>query len=80
MGTKRRVEKVSPFVGIGTAPPPPLVPGGGAHSLAGEGVVGPNSDAGTYTVVPTLCIYVLCVSKVIFAEPEKIEKPWRSLL
>jgi hypothetical protein len=25
-------------------------------------LVGPNSDAGTYTVVPTLCIYVLCVS------------------
>jgi hypothetical protein len=36
-----------------SAPPPPLVPGrgGGAHSLAGEGVGGPNADAGTYTVV-----------------------------
>jgi hypothetical protein len=30
---------------------PPLVPGGGTHSLAGEGVGGPNSDEGTDTVV-----------------------------
>jgi hypothetical protein len=29
---------------------PPLVPGGGAHSLAGRGG-GPNSNEGTYTVV-----------------------------
>ncbi len=31
-------------------PRPPLVPGGGAHSLSREGVVGSNSDAGTYEV------------------------------
>jgi hypothetical protein len=30
---------------------PPLVPGGGANSLAGEGVGGPNNSEGTYTVV-----------------------------
>jgi hypothetical protein len=28
-----------------------LVPGGGAHSLAGEGWASPNSDEGTDTVV-----------------------------
>jgi hypothetical protein len=50
MGAKHRVGRVlifSPVVGIGTpphphpqarVPPPPLVPGGGAHSLAAEGV------------------------------------------
>jgi hypothetical protein len=34
-------------------PPPPLWfrRGGGAHSLAGEGVVSPNSDEGTDTVL-----------------------------
>jgi hypothetical protein len=31
--------------------PPPLVPGQGTHSLAGEGLGGPNSDDGTDTVV-----------------------------
>ncbi len=33
-------------------PPPPLVPGGGAHSLAGEGwgKGGPNSDAQAHTL------------------------------
>jgi hypothetical protein len=30
---------------------PPLVPGGGTHSLAVAGVGGPNSDEGTDTVV-----------------------------
>jgi hypothetical protein len=30
--------------------PPPMVPGG-THSLAGEGVGGPNSDEGTDTVI-----------------------------
>jgi hypothetical protein len=43
---------VSPLVGIGTLPPPSLASecgpspgnGGGAHSLAGEGLGGPNSD------------------------------------
>jgi hypothetical protein len=32
--------------------PQSLVPGGGAHSLAREGVGSPNSDEGTYNVVP----------------------------
>jgi hypothetical protein len=31
--------------------PPLLVPGGGSHSLAGEGVGGPNSDVETDSVV-----------------------------
>jgi hypothetical protein len=36
----------------------PLVPGGGTHSLAGEGVTGvPNSDEGTDTVVLQLYMY-----------------------
>jgi hypothetical protein len=34
---------------------PPLGPGGEAHSLAGQGMVGPNSDEGTDTLV--LCVY-----------------------
>ncbi len=39
-------------------PPHPLVPGGGAHSLAREGVwESPNSDEGTYTVVLFKCMY-----------------------
>ncbi len=40
---------------------PPLVPGG-THSIAGEGVGGPNSDEGTDTVVfyMYVCIHVLC--------------------
>ncbi len=36
-------------------PPHPLVPGGGAHSLAGEAVGKSQSDEGTYTVVLYLC-------------------------
>jgi hypothetical protein len=32
-------------------PPPPFDSGGGTHSLAREGVGGPNSDEGTETVV-----------------------------
>jgi hypothetical protein len=40
-------------------PPPPLVPGEGAHSLAREGVQSPNSDEGTYYVY-ILYEYVLC--------------------
>jgi hypothetical protein len=47
----------SPVFGIRTPRPPPFVPGGGAHSLAGEGG-GPNSDAGTYTIV--LYVYTVC--------------------
>ena len=35
----------------GVCPPPPLVPGLGAHSLAWEGMGGPSSNDGTYTVV-----------------------------
>jgi hypothetical protein len=36
----------------GTPPPPPPPPSaGGTHSLAGEGVLSPNSDEGTDTVV-----------------------------
>jgi hypothetical protein len=34
---------------------------GRAHSLAGEGVGGPNFDEGTYTVV--LHVYTRCVRK-----------------
>jgi len=46
------------------SPPGECVPpsfgsgGGGTRSLAGVGVVGPNSDEGTYTVV--LYIYTIC--------------------
>ncbi len=39
-------------------PSPPLVPGGGAHSLAGEGVGESQFRRGTYTVV--LFNHVLC--------------------
>ncbi len=59
-----RVDRVLSFfsrvVGIGTPPPPhpeasvfspPLVRGGGTHSLAGEGVGGPNSNERTYLVL-----------------------------
>ncbi len=35
----------------GVCASPLLVPGEGAHSLAGEGVGGSNSNEGTYTVV-----------------------------
>jgi hypothetical protein len=58
-----RVLSFFPVVGIGTPPTPhpqasvplPLVPGGGAHSLAREGWESPNSGKGTDTVV--LCMY-----------------------
>jgi hypothetical protein len=47
-------------------PTPPLVPGGGAHSLAREGVgeSSPNSDEGTYTVVLCICAFIhTCASR-----------------
>jgi hypothetical protein len=44
----------------GASVSPPLVPGGGARLLAGEGVVGSNSDEVTDT--GTLGIYVLCAA------------------
>jgi hypothetical protein len=53
---RHRVDRVPGFflqsyeLGPQASAPPPLVPGG-AHSLGGEGVVGPNSDEGAYTVV-----------------------------
>jgi hypothetical protein len=37
--------------------PPPLVPRGETHSLAGEGLGGPNSDEGTDTVVLLVYMY-----------------------
>jgi hypothetical protein len=68
-----RVGKVlsfSPVVGIGTpptphphasVPPPPLVPGGGVHSLAIEGV-GESQFRRVDIHCGTLYIYVLCAS------------------
>ncbi len=61
-----RVLSFSPVVGVGTPPPPhpqasvsppPLVPGGGAHSLAIERLESPNSDEGTYTVILFIHMY-----------------------
>ncbi len=47
---------------------PPLVPGGGAHSLWLERRwKSPNSDEGTYTV--TLCIYMYIMWKTYFVYP-----------
>jgi hypothetical protein len=39
-------------------PQSPLVRGGGTHSLAGEGLGGPNSDKGTGTVVLKVNMYI----------------------
>jgi hypothetical protein len=47
-----------PQVSVYTTPPP-LVPGGGPHSFAGEGVGGPNSDEETDIVV----LYVYYISQ-----------------
>ncbi len=46
----------------GEWPPDPPFGTGGAHTLSGEGVGGPNSDEGTETETVILCvyIYVLC--------------------
>ncbi len=43
----------------GECDPPPLVPGGGAHTLAGErgGWESPNSNEGNYTVVLFIYMY-----------------------
>jgi hypothetical protein len=59
---KNRVDRVPGFLSsrpklgtpasaAGECGPPPLCFRGGTHSLAGEGVGGPNSDEGTDTVV-----------------------------
>jgi hypothetical protein len=63
-----RVLSFSPVVGIGTSPtphpqasvPPPLLPGGGAHSLAREGVEESQFRRGDIHC-GTLYLYVLCV-------------------
>jgi hypothetical protein len=50
---------------------PPLVPGGGAHSLVGGGgggMEGPISDAGTYTVVLYVYMYFVASSICIASE------------
>ncbi len=45
---------------------PPLVPGGGAHSLWLErGWESPNSDEGTYTEVLCIYVYVLYVKDLL---------------
>jgi hypothetical protein len=43
---------------------PTLWSGGRAHSLAGEGLGGPNSDEGTYTVVLYIYKYFVLVSRM----------------
>ncbi len=52
-------------IAAGECAPLPLVLGGGAHSLAGEGLGEPQSDEGTYTVV--LCKYKYFVDIFIFS-------------
>jgi hypothetical protein len=60
-------QRFCPFVGIGSPNPlprkrvclPPIWVLGGPHSLAKEGVGGPNSDEGTDTLV--LYMYVYCI-------------------
>jgi hypothetical protein len=58
--------------------PPPLVPGGGGQSMGEEGMGGPNSDAGTYTLwysmylctswftLVAFCLYLIVTSTHIF--------------
>jgi hypothetical protein len=46
-------------------PPPLLVPGGGAHSLAKEGWESLNSDEGTYTVVLCINMYFVGFSNTV---------------
>jgi hypothetical protein len=78
-GCRHRVGRVlifSQVVGIWDSPnpspagefaPPPLVPGGRAHSLAKEGVGESQFDEGTYTVVLFICMYFADVEMVLKA-------------
>jgi hypothetical protein len=54
--SRRNLGLPQPLTRRRVCPPPTLVPGGGAHSLAREGVGNSQFRRGTYTVV--LCIYV----------------------
>jgi hypothetical protein len=48
----------TPHPQASVTPPPPPVLGGGAHSLAREGLGSPNAEEGTYNVV--LFIHTYC--------------------
>jgi hypothetical protein len=47
----------------GECVPPPFGPGGGAHSLTGEGVGGSQFRRGTYTVI--LYVYMYFVTNTV---------------
>ncbi len=58
--SRRNCDSPTPHPQASVPPPPPRFMGGGAHSLAREGLGESNSDEGTYTVELCVCIYVLC--------------------
>ncbi len=92
-GLTQWVLSFSPVVGFGTpptpnpqasVPPPPLVLGGGAHSLAKEGARGwksPNSDDGRCTVLwYSIHLYALCglTARMSFLLLRRSARPLRS--
>ncbi len=76
--SRRNWDSPTPFA-AGECALPPFGPGGGrAHSLAGEGLGGPNSDEGTYTVMLMRTTYPSSqMDEMAYSEEKSKDSPCR---